>query len=187
MRAAPDRALATLYQLTALLRAVLRGSNRELTTLGEELEIVEAYLAIERSRFEDRLEIEIAVPTALRAVPIVPLLLQPLVENAVKHGIGSMAAGGKVSVTGMVEDTPSGARLCLQVRDTGQGASAAELARGRGVGVGLANIARRLQLYYGSEARLEMHSVPGAGTVAGLILPAEAPLAVLAGAAGDGR
>ena len=94
MQAAPDRALATLYQLTGLLRAVLRRTNGQFVALREELEIVESYLAIERERFQERLGVSIEVPAELRHARVPPLLLQPLVENAVKHGIGSMRAGG---------------------------------------------------------------------------------------------
>lgn len=82
----PPRALQTLLRLTALLRAVLR-SEGELTTLGRELDVIDAYLDIERARFEDRLRVTIDIPRALRSIPVPPLILQPLVENAVKHGI----------------------------------------------------------------------------------------------------
>src|SRR5207302_1998684 len=90
MQTAPDRALATLYQLTGLLRAVLRRTNGQFVALREELEIVESYLAIERERFQERLEVTIDVPAEVRHARIPPLLLQPLVENAVKHGIAPM-------------------------------------------------------------------------------------------------
>ena len=92
IQTAPPRALKTLMRLTALLRSVLR-SEGEFTTLGRELEIVESYLEIERARFEERLRVRIDVPGALRSLRVPPLLLQPLVENAVKHGDRAAACG----------------------------------------------------------------------------------------------
>ncbi len=86
IQTAPARALETLMRLTALLRGVLR-SEGEFTTLGRELELIESYLDIERARFEQRLRVRIDVPPTLRDLRVPPLLLQPIVENAVKHGI----------------------------------------------------------------------------------------------------
>src|SRR5207237_6269311 len=85
---APPRALDTLMRLTALLRAVLR-SEGEFTTLGRELEVVEAYLDIERARFEQRLRVRIDVPPGLAGLRVPPLLLQPIVATAVTHGIST--------------------------------------------------------------------------------------------------
>src|SRR5207244_489792 len=84
IQTAPARALETLMRLTALLRSVLR-SEGEFTTLGRELDLIEAYLDIEHARFEQRLRVRIDVPQALRTIRVPPLLLQPIVENAVKH------------------------------------------------------------------------------------------------------
>src|SRR5207237_9891031 len=84
IQTAPPRALETLMRLTSLLRAVLR-SEGEFTTLGRELELVETYLDIERERFEHRLQVTIEVPVRLRAIRVPALIIQPLVENAVKH------------------------------------------------------------------------------------------------------
>ena len=92
MQAAPDRALATLYQLTGLCFARCSDERRgQFVALREELEIVEAYLAIERERFQERLTVSIDVPEELRHARVPPLVLQPLVENAVKHGVGRCA------------------------------------------------------------------------------------------------
>src|SRR3977135_2277542 len=102
IQTAPPRALSTLMRLTALLRSVLR-SEGEFTTLGRELELVEAYLDIEHARFEQRLRVRIEVPQALRNIRVPPLLLQPIVENAVKHGIAPMRQGGDVTVTARID------------------------------------------------------------------------------------
>jgi two-component system LytT family sensor kinase len=182
IQAAPTRALQTLMRLTALLRAVLR-SDGELTTLGRELELVEAYLDIERARFEERLTVTIDVPSSLRHVCVPPLLLQPLVENAVKHGIAKKQAGGQVVVTGRLDSLPSELpRLVLVVQDTGAGSTEDALEQGRGIGVGLRNIERRLDFQYGRSASLSISTGPGVGTTVEVRLPVEthAPAELLA-------
>jgi two-component system, LytTR family, sensor kinase len=103
IQTAPDRAMGTLLRLTSLLRGVLRRTTMEFGTLGDELELIEAYLEIEQARFEERLRVTIDVPPALRTLQIPPLLVQPLVENAVKHGIAPSRAGGDVVVAAFLE------------------------------------------------------------------------------------
>jgi signal transduction histidine kinase len=172
IQTAPGRALETLMQLTSLLRGVLR-SEGEHTTLGRELDIIEAYLEIERARFEDRLRITIDVPPAVRRTRVPSLLLQPVVENAVKHGIAPLRPGGEVIVSGRLERSAVGAlELSLIVRDTGAGATAADLARGRAAGVGLRNVERRLAVQHGPAASLTIESAPGQGTTVAIRLPA---------------
>jgi two-component system, LytTR family, sensor kinase len=171
IQTAPSRALTTLLQLTSLLRGVLR-SEAELTTLGRELELVESYLDIERARFEERLRVSIDVPRALRRRRVPPLVLQPLVENAVKHGIGPERRGGEVIVTARVEsELASVSTLVLVVRDTGAGASPERIRRGRERGVGLNNVERRLACQYGPAATLSIDSAAGVGTTVELRLP----------------
>lgn len=174
IQTAPTRALDTLLRLTALLRGVLR-SEGELTTLGREIELIESYLDIERARFEERLRVRIDVPATLKALRVPPLLLQPLVENAVKHGVAPEREGGEIVVTARVESSPSGdGTLCLLVCDTGAGVSIAQLRRGRESGVGLGNIERRLACQYGARATLTIRSTPGAGTTVEIRLPVDA-------------
>jgi two-component system LytT family sensor kinase len=173
IQTAPDRALETLLRLTSLLRGVLR-SEGEFATLGRELDIVEAYLEIEQARFEERLRIRIDVPPALRAIRVPALLLQPIVENAVKHGVTPLQQGGEVTIRGALERAADGSLdLSLTVADTGSGVSAAELRQGRAVGVGLSNVERRLRGQYGTDASMSIQSVPGAGTTVIIRLPAE--------------
>ncbi len=139
IQTAPDRALETLLRLTSLLRGVLR-SEGEFATLGRELDIVESYLEIEQARFEERLRIRIDVPPGLRTIRVPALLLQPIVENAVKHGVTPLQEGGEVTIRGALVRAADGSLdLSLTVADTGSGVSAAELRRGRAVGVGLSN------------------------------------------------
>jgi two-component system LytT family sensor kinase len=172
IQTSPPRALRTLMRLTTLLRGVL-SSDGELTTLGRELDLIESYLDIERARFEQRLRVHLEVPATLRGLIIPPLILQPLVENAVKHGVGQQLQGGDVVVTARLgQDGAAAPFLALVVRDTGAGASPAELRRGREAGVGLNNIARRLACHYGPAAALTVESERGVGTTVEIRMPA---------------
>jgi hypothetical protein len=165
---APGRAMNTLLRLTQLLRGMLRPEG-EFTTLGRELELVEHYLDIERERFEERLSVRIEVPTWLRGAAIPSLVLQPLVENAVKHGVAPSARGGTVEVFAARDDSTPSPRLRIIVRNTGA-PLAAPFERG-GDHVGLDNVARRLAGHYGDDARIALVSDESGATVAELILP----------------
>jgi two-component system LytT family sensor kinase len=160
-----------------LLRAVLRRSDGDFTTLAEELEIVEAYLAIESARFEERLRVTIDVPDDLRHLRIPPLLLQPVAENAIKHGITARKAGGSVIISARLErgDGETGV-LHLSVVDTGVGTSPEQLRRRRVAGIGLSNIERRLERYYGSSASLDVRSAVDIGTTVDIRVPVTAAL-----------
>jgi hypothetical protein len=157
---APPRALDTLYKLTGLLRAVLKRSDGGFVTLGEEIEIVRTYLSIEGARFEERLTVSIELPDSLAELPVPPLVLQPLAENAVKHGIAPMRSGGRVSVKAEVENET----LVLTVTDSGTVVPATELSRRRGAGIGISNLEKRLERYYGDSASLELRSSTERGT-----------------------
>jgi signal transduction histidine kinase len=172
IQTAPPRALSTLMRLTALLRSVLR-SEGESTTLGKELALIESYLEIEHARFEQRLRVRIDVPNALRSLRVPPLLLQPLVENAVKHGIAPLVRGGVVTVTARTEPSGDALALLLEVHDTGIGVGTTELRAGRAKGVGLSNVERRLACQYGDAASLSIESAPGGGTTVRIVMPAE--------------
>ncbi len=165
---APPRALNTLMQLTALLRGVLK-SVGEFTTLGRELELVEHYLKIEHERFEERLRVRIDVPQSLRALRIPTLALQPLVENAIKHGVAPSKSGGDVEVSASLVDGEHGKRLRLAVRNTGARLDAAPRAAGARVGVD--NLRRRLAVHYGNAASLSLSTDATTGTVAELLIP----------------
>jgi hypothetical protein len=174
IQTAPGRALDTLLRLTALLRGVLR-SEGDFTTLGRELEIVESYLDIERERFEQRLRVTIDVPPRLRDIRLPPLVLQPIVENAVKHGIARKQSGGEIIIRARVEEHANAQeRLAIIVHDTGAGASAQALDLGRASGVGLRNVARRLECLYGAEGSVTISSTRDVGTIVELHLPVTA-------------
>ena len=175
IQTSPERAFDTLMRLTGLLRAVLKRSEGEFSTLGEELDLVESYLAIERARLEERLDVEIDVPDELRGARIPMLVVQPLVENAIKHGIAPSRAGGKVTVRARIEaGEGSGDQLRLIVEDSGLGVSEAILEAGRKQGIGLASVQRRLAGHFGDEASVSIASAVGAGTTVEVRLPVRA-------------
>jgi hypothetical protein len=164
---APSRAIDTLLKLTDVLRRVLR-ADTPVTPLREELALIRAYLEIEQARFEERLLVEIDVPETLLTIPVPPLVLQPLVENAVKHGIAPLARGGAVTVRARQVDTMDGPqRLELVVIDTGRGPLGTS---GRSHGTGLANLERRLTLAFGSLASVALLREDGR-TMARVVLP----------------
>jgi two-component system LytT family sensor kinase len=182
IQVAPAKAQSTLMRLTSLLRGVLRRSTTEFSRLGDEIALVQAYLEIEEARFEERLRVRIAVDAALHDLMIPSLLLQPLVENAVKHGIAPLAAGGDVEVRADLTDPrPDGqATLRVVVRDSGVGHVAPGPFDPPGEGLGLANVAQRLRAHFGDAASLAIDGTPGAGTIVRLTLPVRAPRADLA-------
>lgn len=169
IESAPPRAMHTLMQLTALLRGVLR-SEGDFTTLGREIELVEHYLVIEHERFEERLRVRIDVPQALRLLRIPALVIQPLVENAIKHGVAPSTTGGDVEVTARVDAEGGGERLRIAVRNTGAPLHPAA-PRDASDHLGVDNVRRRLAGHYGEGASLTLTAEPGRGTVAELVLP----------------
>lgn len=178
IESAPPRAMNTLMQLTALLRGVLR-SEGDFTTLGREIELVEHYLKIEHERFEERLRVRIDVPQALRPLRIPALVVQPLVENAIKHGVAPSTTGGDVEITARLDGLPGHQRLHVSVRNTGAPLRLVDgrvdlstVAHGAKVEhVGVDNVRRRLLGHYGEGTSLTLTSEPGLGTIAELVMP----------------
>jgi LytS/YehU family sensor histidine kinase len=166
----PDKAFQTLMRLTKLLRTLL-SSTEEFCPLGEEIKLIEAYLEIEQARFEERLEVNISVPKDLESVRVPSLILQPLVENAIKHGISKAARGGRVDISARLENTGNDVSLVLRVSDTGKGVDESELPKRRMEQIGLNNIEQRLRSYYGAKGKLTIESSIGSGTVAQISLP----------------
>lgn len=157
----PDRASTMLTGLADLLRYSLASDRQHTVTLADELAVVDEYIALERMRFEERLRVVRTVdPEALQArVP--PMLVQTLVENAVKHGISDSVAGGEIALSASVV----GDRVQISVVNTGAFKSADE-----GQGHGLRNARERLRLMYGGFASLTVGG-RGGDTVATLLLP----------------
>lgn len=179
IRRAPDRAERAVEHLGDLLRyAVGSGpvgddgeSGSEQVTLGRELEMVRSYLELEKIRLGDRLQVEEEVTADAAAVPVPPLSVQPLVENAVQHGIGESPEGGTVRVAADVESDGPRPRLCVRVRDDGPGADPESLDSSDGIGLEL--VRRRLQLAYGRDAELALETGPGEGFEARVTVPAD--------------
>ena len=120
IQTAPEKAFSTLMRLTQLLRGVLR-STGEFSPLREELKLIDSYLEIEHARFEERLEININVPKELEEIRVPSLILQPLVENAIKHGISKTKQGGKVEIFAKLQPQKDNVLLVLTVTDSGAG------------------------------------------------------------------
>ncbi|HSA57332.1 MAG TPA: sensor histidine kinase [Gemmatimonadaceae bacterium] len=161
-----DRAVTTLAHLGDLLRATLDRTAAPVVPLGEELAILQHYVDLEQVRLGDRLEVRIDVPEELDGALVPSLALQPLVENAIRHGIAPRAGPGRVTLVGWRE----GDRLTLEVRDTGRGLSPGRNGHGPS-GVGLTNTRARLEHLYGSAAGLSLEAGHGGGAVARLWLP----------------
>jgi signal transduction histidine kinase len=147
-----------LELLGAVLRQVLQGEKRQEVPLSEELRFVERYLAIEQVRFSDRLQLRWSVDSSLDDALVPEFILQPLVENAVRHGIAKRSEAGTIEV-GAVAD---GGQLVLSVRDDGPGYREEQ----KDAGVGLANVRARLETLFGSAASLELRRGESGGTIA---------------------
>jgi hypothetical protein len=178
----PDKAFQTLLQLTKLLRGVL-GKTAEFSTLGDEIKLIESYLDIERARFEERLKVEIEVPKDLDRLHIPSLIIQPLVENAIKHAVSENRAGGTVRITAALRSERGGQVLSITVTDTGSGKRQAD--EQEGDGTGLANIRGRLRSHYGDDAGLTIDIDPIGGTIAEIRIAVEAQAVALAGLGND--
>jgi two-component sensor histidine kinase len=171
VQTAPADAVRTLLRLTEVLRHVLK-SDARVAPLRQELNVVKAYLEIEQARFEERLQTHIDVPADLEGVLVPPLILQPLVENAVKHGVSPSAAGGSVRVTARRIALQDGRlALALEVQDEATGTERMATSI-ESSGIGLSNIERRLALAYGDDASL-MIEPSEHGTTARITLPLE--------------
>ncbi len=159
----PDRAARLLERLTSLLRASLSRARRADGTLGDELAVVRAYLDIQAERMAGRMTYRVDVDPGLESVRMPPLLLQPLVENAVLHGIEPSAAGGHVAV----HAERSGGVVRIRVVDDGLGIDSDTA----GHGLGIANVRERLRAAFGDRGRLGLSETPGGGVSADLRIP----------------
>lgn len=166
---APEKASRMLRALDDLLRGTLARTRSDETTLGEEMRMLEGYLSILEIRLAGRLSFGFDVPESLRGFRLPAMLLQPLVENAIRHGIEPKIEGGSVRILARSE----AGQVRIEVLDSGMGymakAQTGDPATG---GVGLDNVRERLRLQFGDSARLEIAAAEPAGTRATLILPA---------------
>ncbi|MBO5551776.1 MAG: sensor histidine kinase, partial [Lachnospiraceae bacterium] len=164
--------------LSQFFRTALSG-GRDYVTIEEELKHTEAYLHIQRQRYRDILSYEISVPEELNKYLIIKMTLQPIVENALYHGIKSKRGGGSIRITAREE----GSSLYLTVRDNGMGMSEEKLAYLKGIingdrkpsvdntGFGMSNVAERMRLNYGSHCGIKVQSEYGSGTEVEVFIP----------------
>ena len=164
----PARAQAMLDQLIAFLRATLSASRQPFHPLAAEFARIADYLQLMQVRMGGRLQTRLLLPEALAGLPVPPLLLQPLVENAIKHGLEPHVGGGRIEISA----ERRGAQVVLRVRDTGAGLAAD--ANPTGTRFGLEQVRRRLQTIYGAAATLDLRPAGGSegGTDAIVTLPA---------------
>jgi two-component sensor histidine kinase len=161
----PATAARMVRQLRTLWAAALEHSGRDEVTLGEELELLAPYLDIQRTRFSDWLTLDIMVDSASLNALEPTLVLQPLVENAIQHGLSGRSAPGQVSIAAAA----NARTLTVTVRDDGVGFTGA--ADDAHTGIGLRNVRERLRRLYGDECRFVLASETAGGTVVTLDLP----------------
>jgi sensor histidine kinase YesM len=160
-----DAAVSMIAGLSDLLRRVLEDSSRQQVPLWEEMEFTQTYLEIQKVRFADRLQLSVDVPAELYAAQVPSLILQPMVENAVKHGIAKRAQGGSIRIGA----TRSNGTLTLSVRNDGP-CLAADW-DSSATGIGIANVRTRLQSLYGEGFTLNLRNQEAGGVEASVSLP----------------
>jgi two-component system LytT family sensor kinase len=171
----PARAEAMTLRLAGVFRHVLAHSSRPLTSIRDEIEFLRTYLFIEEVRFGDRLHVAISIDPSVAGDPLPSLILQPLVENALKHGLGPKPGPGHLWITAAPLDGPGVAgRICLKVEDDGMGIGTSAPAKPDGLG--LANVAERLRTLYQDRATLLLEPRDGGGTRATLLIPRDSPV-----------
>jgi len=162
----PAKGRTMLKDLTLYLRTTLSKTRSDHVTIGQEIEIITAYINIFKGRMGDRLSYTNHVPDTVRSRLLPPMLLQPLVENAIKHGIEPKIDGGEITITASV----TGKRLHIEVADTGLGFD-----NTRQAGMGLANVKERLQALYDDQACLILEENYPCGVKAIIEAPCDTP------------
>ncbi len=160
-----DAAVSMIVGLSEFLRRASEDSHRSQVTLAEEVEYLQRYLDIQKVRFGERLQVSVDIPTELLHAQVPNLLLQPLVENAIKHGIAKRVAGGTVRVAGTCQN----GKLCLSVYNDGPSLFADLQATHTGVGIG--NLRTRLQILHGDDSGLQLRRADAGGVEVVVTLP----------------
>ena len=164
---APEQAERMTTMLASIFRYVLTSTDDHAVALEHEIRFINDYLAIEQMRFGERLEMLIEIEPAAQRMLVPPLILQPLVENALRHGLAPKISGGNIYLSAKCSDE----MLHLVVEDSGVGLSKAQVSGGNGTHVGLANIRKRLHVHYGTAASLTLTDRAEGGVRATMILP----------------
>ncbi len=159
IRVNPEQARAMLMRLSRIMRGRLR-AQEHFAPLRDELAFVEDYLSIETVRFGDKLRVVKQIDPSTLDIPIPSMLLQPLIENSIKHGLADKVSGGTITLRARPKD----GRLTLEVEDDGVGISEAEFATLLNKGIGVTNVKERLKVLYGQDFRMLIDSQPGRGT-----------------------
>jgi signal transduction histidine kinase len=162
----PPAAQRMLVRVSELLRITLAANDEQEVTVAQELELVTRYLEIERIRFGDRLTVEIEAAAPVEEARVPALVLQPLVENAIVHGLSQRPGPGRVEVRARIND----GRVVLAVRDDGPGLARPSAHRGKGIGLG--NLRARLERLYGDRFELSLVDDPRGGACVTLVIPA---------------
>jgi LytS/YehU family sensor histidine kinase len=167
----PDTAGAVkmLTRLSDLLRITLQKSNDQFSALRDELDALELYLGIQRERYRDRLRVEMDIDSTTLTAEVPWLLLQPIVENALKHGIDSLPTGGVLRIHVWADRD----QLKMSVNDNGPG-PASDVAVAQSTGIGLRNTRERLARLYGDTQQLEIRNPPPGGTEVRITIPLRA-------------
>jgi two-component system LytT family sensor kinase len=166
IRTQPETARVLITKLSGLLRRLLRSTDH-FVTLREELEAIDEYLHIETTRFGPQLRVVKQIHPATLDVIVPSLILQPLVENSIKHGLSPKVGGGRITITTRVHD----GRAIIEVVDDGLGISEERLEHARGRGIGLSNVNERLRTIYGAQCQLKLKSAPGQGMSVSFEIP----------------
>ncbi|HYZ84771.1 MAG TPA: histidine kinase [Bryobacteraceae bacterium] len=167
IRIDPDQARTTLLKLSSILRRVMQ-KQENLTPLRNELQFVDDYMAIEMVRFGDKLTFDKELDPSSLDTLVPSMVLQPLVENSIKHGLSRKLDGGMIRVRSRLQD----GRLVLSVEDNGVGIPDAELAKLFEQGIGISNVNERLSVIYGNDYRMSIDSKLGQGTHTQIEIPA---------------
>ncbi len=160
-----DEAVNLIAQLSTLLRMSLDQTRGQEVTVRQEMDFIGRYVEIQKARFSDRLNVSVVIDAAAMEARIPNLLLQPLVENAILHGIAAKSGPGLLEILGRVESD----RLHLEVRDDGPGIDAGT--RRAKEGIGLTNTRERIAKIYGIHGQLSLRSEPGRGVSVQIVLP----------------
>ena len=164
----PTEARAVIERLSGLLRRTLCNGNGQLSSISDELDVLDDYLYIQRVRFSDRLCVTVDIDDAARDCAIPTMLLQPLVENAIRHGVENIEGVGKVRVqVGRV-----GQSLRIAIIDSGLGFALDSAGRPAREGIGISNTRARLAHLFGGDASLTLRNAPTGGAEAIVVLPA---------------
>ncbi len=167
----PMRAQEMLDRIIAYLRATLTASRSTQHPLSNEFDRLRDYLELMAVRMGPRMAYTLDLPDALREVPVPPLLLQPLVENAIRHGLEPQVEGGHITVRASTQPGPHGPMLVIEVNDTGTGLPDTLPTPGPGQSFGLTQVRERLATLHGAAGTLNLIAVSAGGTSASVVFP----------------